>query len=133
MAYTHLGLDGKEWLPCSQQRKDYFHEAHFITHGLFVDDMMHTTTSTKLKDEFLRKYSKDFNITGGGLMKTFLGIMMEVKQDNKTIKLHLDHYVHKMLAEYKDYIKKSLRPKCVPIFPGVILCPEDCPEVPDPL
>ena len=38
-----------------------------------------------------------------------------------------------MLAEYKDYIKKSLRPKRVPISPGVILRPEDCPEVPDPL
>ena len=101
---------------------------HFIIHGLFVDDMMHTTTSTKLKDEFLRKYSKDFNITGGGLMKTFLG--MEVEQDNKTIKLHLDHYVQEMLAEYKDYIKKSLRPKRVPISPGVILRPEDCPELP---
>ncbi len=32
---------------------------HFIFHGLFVDYMMHTTTSTKLKDNFLRKYSKD--------------------------------------------------------------------------
>ena len=68
---------------------------HFIINGLFVDDMMHTTTSTKLQDEFLRKYSKDFNITGGGLMKTFLGL--EVEQDNKTIKLHLDHYVQEML------------------------------------
>ena len=38
-----------------------------------------------------------------------------------------------MLAEYKDYIKKSLRPKRDPISPGVILRPEDCPEVPDPL
>ena len=38
-----------------------------------------------------------------------------------------------MLAEYKDYIKKSIRLKRVPISPGVILRPEDCPEVPDPL
>ena len=38
---------------------------------------------------------------------------MEVEQDNKTIKLHLDHYVHKMLTEYKDYIKKSLQTKLV--------------------
>ncbi len=63
-------------------------------------------------------------------MKTFLG--MEVAQDNKTIKPHLDHYVHEMLTEYKDYIKKSLRPKRVMISPGVILRPEDCPEVPNP-
>ncbi len=100
---------------------------HLIIHGLFVDDMMHTTTSTKLKDEFLRKYSKDFNITGGGLMKTFLS--MDVEKDKKTIKLHHDHYVQEMLT---DYIKKSLRPKRVPISPGVILRPEDCPELPDP-
>ncbi len=35
---------------------------HCIIHGLSLDNMMHTTTSNKLKDEFLRKYSKDFNI-----------------------------------------------------------------------
>ncbi len=63
-------------------------------------------------------------------MKMLLG--MEVEQDNKTIKLHLDNYVHEMLAKYKDYIKKSLRPKHVPIFPWVILCPEYCPELPNP-
>ena len=39
----------------------------FILHGLFVDAMMHISTSTKLKDEFMSKYSKDFKITGGGL------------------------------------------------------------------
>ncbi len=39
---------------------------NFIIHGLFVDDMMHIPTCDKLKQEFLAKYSKDFNITGGG-------------------------------------------------------------------
>ncbi len=117
MAHSHLGLDGEERLP-RREKKGYpaiksektiimkREGEHFIIHGLFVDDMMHTTASTKLKDEFLRKYSKDFNITGGGLMKTFLGI--EVEQDNKTIKLYLDHYVQEMLTKYKDYIKKLL-------------------------
>ncbi len=47
-------------------------------------------------------------------------------------KLHLDHYVHEMLTKYKDYIKESLRPKRVPISPGVVLHPEDCPEIPYP-
>ncbi len=42
---------------------------HFIIHGLFVDDMMHIATNNKLKNEFMKKYSRDFNITGGGLMK----------------------------------------------------------------
>jgi hypothetical protein len=103
---------------------------HFIIHGLFVDDMMHISTNTKLKNEFMEKYSKDFSITGGGFMKTFLG--MEIEQSNRSIKLHLDHYVSEMLNEYKTYIKKSLRPKRVPFSPGVVLRPEDSPPIPDP-
>ena len=63
-------------------------------------------------------------------MRTFLG--MEIEQSNRSIKLHLDHYVCEMLSEYKTYIKKSLRPKRVPISPGVILRPEDSPTLPDP-
>jgi hypothetical protein len=102
----------------------------FILHGLFVDDMMHTSTNARLKEEFMKKYSKDFNITGGDLMKSFLG--MQVEQGDNKIKLHLDHYVQEMLTEYKDYIKKSLRPKRVPMNPGVVLRPEDCPAIPDP-
>ena len=63
-------------------------------------------------------------------MKTFLG--MEIEQSNRSITLHLDHYIREMLNEYKTYIKKSLRPKCVPFSPGVILRPEDSPTLPDP-
>ncbi len=48
-------------------------------------------------------------------MKTFLG--MEIEQSNRSIKLHLDHYIHEMLNEYKAYIKKSLGPKRVPFSP----------------
>ncbi len=102
----------------------------FIIHGLFVVDMMHIATNTRLKNEFMEKYSRDFNITGGGLMKTFLG--MEIEQSNRSIKLHLDHYIRKMLNEYKAYIKKSLQPKRVPFSPGVVLRPEDSPTLPDP-
>jgi len=29
------------------------------------------TAYNKLKNEFMEKYSRDFNITGGGFMKTF--------------------------------------------------------------
>ncbi len=39
---------------------------HFIIHGLFVDDMMHIASNNKLKNEFMEKYLRDFNITGGG-------------------------------------------------------------------
>jgi len=102
----------------------------FIMHGLFVDDMMHVPTCDKLRDEFLTLYQKDFEITGGGLMETFLG--MEVEQPGKVIKLHLDSYIQEVLKDYKEYIKKSLRPKRVPMSPGLVLDNEDCPDLPDP-
>ncbi len=35
-------------------------------------------------------------------------------------------------AEYPDYIKKSLRPKKIPISPGAAFRAEDFPELPDP-
>ena len=37
------------------------------------------------------------------------------------------------MAEYAEYIKKALRPKKVPISPGVAFKPEDASELPDPL
>ncbi len=66
----------------------------FIIHGLFVDDMMHVPTCDKLKQEFLDKYTKDFDITGGGLMETFLG--MQVEQSRKRIRLHLANYIQEL-------------------------------------
>ncbi len=42
-------------------------------------------------------------------MKTFLG--MEVEQKGRGIKLHLDYYIQQVLKEYKEYIKKMLRPQ----------------------
>ena len=101
----------------------------FIIHGLFVDDMMHVPTCERLKKEFMDKYSKDFDITGGGLMETFLG--MQVEQSKSTVRLHLDNYIRELLDEYKAYAQKSLRPKRVPIQPGLILTQEDSPIVPE--
>jgi hypothetical protein len=102
----------------------------FIIHGLFVDDMMHVPTCDALKQEFMAKYTKDFQITGGGLMETFLG--MQVEQSQGKIRLHLDNYIRETLDEYKEFSTKSLRPKQVPIQPGLILEKTDCPIVPDP-
>ncbi len=64
--------------------------ADFIIHGLFVDDLKHVPSCDRFRDEFLELYKKDFEITGGGLMETFLG--MEVDKPNKVIRLHLDSY-----------------------------------------
>ena len=37
-----------------------------------------------------------------------------------------------MLDEYKAFIKRDIKPKQVPMQPGVILTNDDCPETPDP-
>ena len=38
---------------------------------------------------------------------------MEVEQDEKLIRLHLDTYVQEIFDEYKSTIKKFLKPKQV--------------------
>ena len=45
----------------------------FIIHCLFVDNMMHVPTCDELQQEFMEKYTMDFQITGGGLMEKFWG------------------------------------------------------------
>jgi hypothetical protein len=57
---------------------------------------------------------------------SFLGL--EVEQDKGQIRLHLDTYVNEMLEEYKAYIKRDLKPKKIPMQPGVVLTKDDSPE-----
>ena len=75
---------------------------------------MHVPTCDKLRDEFLAHYQKDFEITGGGPTKEVL-LGMEIEQPGKVITLHIDSYIQEVLKDYKEYIKKSLRPKRVPM------------------
>ena len=85
-----------------------------------------------MKDEFLALYKKDSEITSGSKMEKFLGMVVE-QQDDKSIKIHLDNYVKEVIAEYLDFIKKSVRPKKVPISPGAAFRAEEMiPELPDP-
>ncbi len=35
----------------------------WIMHGLFVDDMIHASTSEELKRKFIKEYKRDFEIT----------------------------------------------------------------------
>ena len=81
----------------------------FIIHGLFVDDMMHVPTCDRLWKEFLGKYTKDFDITGGDLMETFLGMQVEQSKSKKAVRLHLDNYIKELLDEYNAYATKYLR------------------------
>jgi hypothetical protein len=111
----------KNGYPAVNREKTIFMKgdgSDFIIHGLFVDDMMHVPTCERLKKEFMDKYSKDFDITGGGLMETFRG-------------MHLDNYIRELLDGYKAYAQKSLRPKRISIQPGLILTQEDSPIIPE--
>ena len=101
----------------------------FIIHGIFVDDMKHIPTSNDLLNEFLEKYKRDFEFTGGELMESFLGV--QVEQPGDEIRLHLDNYVKELIQEYFDFDRRTPRPKKAPTPPGVILTPADCPLVPD--
>ncbi len=60
-------------------------------------------------------------------MKTFLG--MQLVQTARSIKIHLHHYINEVVAEYTEYIRKSSRPKKVPITPNVVLKPDDNPDL----
>ena len=66
-------------------------------------------------------------------MDSFQGL--EVEQSEHGIKLHLDTYVTELLEEYCEYHRKFLKPKKVPMQPGLVLQvdKEDCPEAPDPV
>ncbi len=103
----------------------------FIIHGLFVYDMMHIPTNDALHEEFMDKYSKDFDVTSGVLMETFLG--MEVEQSDDNICLHLDKYITDIVDEYSKFSAKTVCPKNIPSQPGVLLTREDCPIEPDPV
>ena len=101
----------------------------WIMHGLFVDDMIHAATSHELQDEFLREYREDFYITLEDVMSTFLGMKIEHNKENLAI--HLDTNIQEALAEYKETVTKVLKPKQVPMQPGIMMELEDCPEHPD--
>ena len=64
-------------------------------------------------------------------LTSFLG--MEIKQGLEGIDIHLDTYIKETIEEYQKYVKTALKPKKVPMQPGVMLDSHDCPEVPDPL
>ncbi len=66
---------------------------NWIMHGLFVDDMVHASTSKKLKLDFIAEYKGDFEITCKDLMTSFLGMEVEHWQDKSLIRLHLDNYI----------------------------------------
>jgi len=102
----------------------------FIIHSLFVDDMQHTSTSQALMDEFMEAYARDFEITGGDVMSSFLGL--QVDHVNSEIHLHMDMYVANVLQEFEEFVCRTLRPKKLPNALNHQLAKADCPAVGDP-
>ena len=122
---SYLAVNSEKTIFMKRAREDW------ILHGLYVDDMIHASTSDALKQEFIREFSRDFDITLTENLTTFLG--MEIEQGPEGIDIHLHTYIKENIEEYQKYGETALKPKKVPMQPGVMLDSHDCPEVPDPL
>ena len=89
-------------LKCDSDGKD------FIMHGVFVDDIKHVPKAKYLVDEFLEKYSRFFEITGGHhLIKSFIGL--DVEQSKSQISFHLYAYNRKTLDIYQGQRRLSVQ------------------------
>ena len=103
----------------------------WIMRCLFANDMIHAATSDELCDHFISEYREDFDITLVDVMSSFLG--MEIKHNKENLAIYLDTYIQETLAEYNAAVTKFLKPKQVPMQPGIMLELEGCPESPDPV
>ncbi len=107
---------------------------NWIMHCLYVDDMIHASTSGEMKQQFINLHtwvlSWDFNITLEEAMSYFLGV--EIEQGLKGIDLRLDAYIQETIDGYRTHFKRLLEPKRVQMQPGVVLDGRDCLEIPDP-
>ena len=126
-------MEEHEYLPINNEKTIFmkWEDEDFILIGVFVDDFSAIPTTQKLKEEFETLYAKDFDVTGGKPMESFLGL--EVEQCKDGISLHLDTYIQELVDEYRLMHRKFIKPKKVPMSPGVVLDGTDCPEMPDPV
>ncbi len=100
-------------MPVSSEKTMFmkWEDDHFILHGTFVDDFATVPTSEKLKEEFASLYSADFDVTGGALMESFVGL--EVEQSEEGTRLHLDTYIQELIEKYLLLHKKFInRRRC---------------------
>ena len=52
-------------------------------------------------------------------MEAFVGL--EIKQSEEGISLHLDTFIQELIVEYLLLYKKFIKPKKVPMLPGLLL------------
>jgi hypothetical protein len=58
---------------------------------LFVDDMIHASTSDDLCDKFISEYQAGFDTTPQDVMSSFLG--MEIEHNKRDLNIQLDTYI----------------------------------------
>jgi hypothetical protein len=63
-------------------------------------------------------------------MESFVGL--GVKQSEEGISLYLDTYIQELIEEHRLLHKKFIKPKKVPMLPGLVPEKDDCPAIPDP-
>jgi hypothetical protein len=61
-------------------------------------------------------------------MKTYLGLQVDQLADR--IELHLDNYVQEILEDYKNWSKKKVGLRRIPMQPGINLSMEEVPDTP---
>ncbi len=65
-------------------------------HGLFVEDMIHASTSDALCDQFVRAYQADYDIMLEDVIFSFLG--MEIEHNKRDLTTYLDTYIQSTLT-----------------------------------
>jgi hypothetical protein len=69
-------------------------EQEFILIWVFVDDFFAIPTTQKLKIEFETLYAKEFDMTGGTPMQSFLGLEVEQGNDGISLRQPPPEYVY---------------------------------------
>ena len=119
-----------DYLPVNEEKTIFRKQegSDYIIHGLYVDDIKSVPSCPRLMKEFDEKYALEFESTESTLVETYLGLQME--QLPGRIDLHLDNYVQELLSDYKQWIKKPLGLRRIPMQPGIVLSGDDVPDSP---
>ncbi len=63
-------------------------------HGLFVDDMMHASTSENLRDKFISGYQEDFDVKLKDVMSSFRVLGMEIEYNKWDLTIQICVTIH---------------------------------------
>lgn len=114
---------------CSKEQAIYTkHEGNeLIIMGVYVDDLIVTSSCTKKIEEFKKQMEEKFEMSDLGLLSYYLGI--EVKQTEKGITIKQEGYAKKIL---KETSLLECNPAKCPMDPGLKLSKDERGEPVDP-